>query len=149
MVGESPVLALALVVGTPVLLRYVPALRSMSRPHLRRKIRCPAEAVLLLVMTVMTLYHLWALSPLSTAHRQARDIFRLTGLPIAAPSASLRARASTLTPHDLGLQNFAATVGDEDSNDGDAIERLLHRLSSMAGRVSIEMRLACLRGEKG
>lgn len=137
MVGESPILALALVIGTPVLLRYASVLRSTSRPRLRRKVGGPAEALLLLVLTATALYHIWTLSPFSTSHRRARDIFRLTGLPIGAPSASLRARTTTLTPHDLGLQSLAATAGEEDSNEGDAIERLLHRLSSMAGRVSI------------
>jgi hypothetical protein len=95
MVGESPILALALVIGTPVLLRYASVLRSTSRPRLRRKGGGPAEALLLLVLTVTALYHFWTLSPLSTSHRRARDIFRLTGLPIGAPSASLRARTTT------------------------------------------------------
>ncbi|PWN24096.1 hypothetical protein BCV69DRAFT_296395 [Microstroma glucosiphilum] len=105
-----------------------------SRPRLRRKIWGPADVLLLLVTTVLALSHVWSLSPFSTSYRQARDIFRLTSLPIGAPSASLRSRTSTLTPHDLGLQSFAAMADHEDPNDGDAIERLLHRLSSMAGR---------------
>lgn len=142
--NESPLVTLGLVVLLPVLMRNAGRFRlSALVPSVMRRrspLHSPAEMFLLVLLAAIGAYNVARLWPASSAHRQAIDIFRKTGLPIGASSAALRSRTSGLSLEELGLAvtlSGSSTALDDQEVEGDVVERLFRRLGSMAGRVSV------------
>lgn len=135
MVSESPLVPLLLAIGAPIVLRNVNLLSWAAlqpRPSLRRSLRTsPSEALLCLVVAAVVL---WNAAKLVSSSREAKDLFRHTGLPIGASSIALRSRAATLSASRLGLQRYRVDVDADLQEAGDPLERLLGRLGNMAGR---------------
>lgn len=160
-VDESPLVVLGLVLLVPFLNRYVGLVSSFSfNPAPAFKFRLQhlllgpspsaSEWLLLSLLMTFTAYHTYSISPLSENQLAARDLFRHARLPISCASTQLRRRVAAMTLGELGLQNFQVTnersVGGSQAADlsdsaaavgGDALERLMRRLGSMAGRVSV------------
>lgn len=143
MSNASPLVGIALTVGIPLLIRHSSAFSlALLKPriHHRASIKSsPSELLIILLALAAVLYNLYKLVPWSPSFRLAQDVFRHLDLPIGVNAATLRSRLAASGLADLGLTRLhsVSPVYDAAAAEGDVMERLLRKLSSMSGRVSM------------
>lgn len=151
MAGESPLVALALVVGLPMLINHSAMFKlALLRPRWssrRSAFSSPVEALLALIVGLLFIYHGQKLYPWSESYRAAQDVFRHTSLPIGISSNALRSRLASASLEELGLTQYRLDSPEGSQEEGDVMDRLLLRLSSMAGRVSDRSRLLSVKSD--